>query len=128
LLDKGNPRAQLQKIFLISESFILKQHAVAKLLKEIEEVCVINPALQAEYDALPPPTSGQTGSSSFSFRFPPTLGTIAAEDAMLVLARRAIFRFLCEQILTGFSILCSLGPTHETQSANVKHFPSLKAV
>ena len=120
MYDKSDVgRGRSPRLQQISESFIVKQHTVAKLLKEIEEASVINPALQAEFDSLPPPSSSQNGSGCFTFRLPPTLGAAEAEDAMLVLARRAIFRFLCEQILSGVGILRSLEPAHETPSAKV---------
>ena len=102
----------------MSESFISKQHMVAKMLKEVDEASVINPMLQAEFDALPATTATHTG-PSFSFRLPPSLGGCEAEDSMLDLARRAVFRFLCEQILGGVGILRSLEPLHETPSAKV---------
>jgi len=107
---------KLFRMIQMSESFISKQHMVAKMLKEVDEASVINPMLQAEFDALPATTAIHTG-TSFSFRLPPSLGGWDAEDSMLDLARRAVFRFLCEQILGGVGILRSLEPSHETPSA-----------
>ena len=93
------------------------------MLKELEEAAVISPMLQAEFDGLPPPpaqgVSGHMGGGCFVFRLSPGSGGGEADDAMLILARRAVFRFLCEQILGGVGILRSLEPAHETLSAKV---------
>ncbi len=120
LLKKSESgKSRLLRIVQMSESFILKQHTVAKMLKEVDEASVINPMLQAEFDALPAATAIQAG-TSFSFRLPPSLGGWEAEDSMLDLARRAIFRFLCDQILGGVGILRTLEPSsHETLSVKV---------
>ncbi len=110
----------------MSESFISKQHMVAKMLKELDEASVISPMLQAEFDALPrsAATANHTG-TSFSFRQPPSLGGWDAEDSMLDLARRAAFRFLCEQILGGVGILRSLEPSHEIPSAKAPTYQNM---
>jgi hypothetical protein len=103
----------------MSQSFISKQHMVSKMLKEVDEASVINPMLQAEFNALEESTSLLAG-TSFSFRPPPSLGSWDAEDSMLDLARRAIFRFLCDQIVGGVGILRSLDPSHGAPNAKVQ--------
>ena len=48
-------RGRIPRLAQLSESFVVRQLTLAKMLKELEEAAVISPMLQAEFDGLPPP-------------------------------------------------------------------------
>jgi hypothetical protein len=101
-----------------------------KTLSEVEDASPVAAAMLDDFAALPPtpthhgnasPSPSPAGAAAgFGFRLPPSLGSADADDEGLARARRAVFRFLCDQIQRGVGILRILEPAHEALSAEVR--------